>query len=309
MTSRSSSLPRIRDMKAADDPAAPGAPLCLPPRRLERTPHFRPPSGSCDAHVHVFAPDSADHLTARRSYTPYLVTDEHYLRLAESLGLERAVLVQPSVLGTNNSALLSALSRHPERWRGVVVIPPDLPDHELADLHARGIRGTRINRINLGGLELADIAALGRRLEPFGWHIQLQINIEKTPELSALARQCPVPLVIDHMGFARPEAGVNAGPFQSLLEEIGAGHVWVKLSAPYRLCRSTDYADLRPLIDALVAARPDRLLWASDWPHTELWSDMPDDADLIDLIPAWLPNEELRRMVLVDNPSNLYWAT
>jgi len=307
--SNSSSLLRIRDMMADSDPVPPGAPRCLPPRRLERTPHFLPPPGSCDAHVHVFAPDSAGHLAARRSYTPHLVTHEQYSGLAERLGLERAVLVQPSVLGTNNSALLSALSEHPDLWRGIVVIPPGLPDRELADLHMRGVRGTRINRINPGGLELTDIAALGRRLEPFGWHIQLQINIEEIQDLSALARQCPVPLVIDHLGFARPEAGAKAGPFQSLLREVEEGRLWVKLSAPYRLSRSKDYEDLLPLIDALVAARPDRLLWATDWPHTGLWSDMPDDADLVDLIPVWLPDEGLRRMVLVNNPSDLYWAT
>jgi predicted TIM-barrel fold metal-dependent hydrolase len=89
---------------------------------------------------------------------------------------------------------------------------------------------------------------------------------------------------------------------------MNSGGVWVKLSAPYRLGRTEDRGDLRILIDAMAAHRPDRLLWGLDWPHTELWAQMPDDADLIDSLSTWLPEEELRHMVLVDNPSMLYWA-
>jgi predicted TIM-barrel fold metal-dependent hydrolase len=143
------------------------------------------------------------------------------------------------------------------------------------------------------------------RVARLGWHLQVQILWGDTAEarLLRIAQQVALPLVIDHMG--RPPSRVAP---QALLQLLGSGRAWVKLSAPYRISATAmpDHADLLPLVQALVEANPDQLLWASDWPHTERFSPTPHDADLIELLPQWLPTESLRKRVCVDNPARLY---
>lgn len=283
-------------------------PVCLPPLPPVAQPGLRLPAGSCDCHIHVFAAPDAHPFAAGRGYTPPIVTVDDYVGVMAAFGIDRAVLVQPSVYGTDNAVLVEALTRQPERLRGVVVIPPDTPDAELDRLHAAGVRGVRINRRNPGGLPLSAIQALGKRIARLGWHLQLQIEIEATADLARLVADAGVPVVIDHFGFCRPELGPGAPGFGALLRLVGAGACRVKLSAPHRMAGGAPgYAALRPFVERLVEANPDRLLWASDWPHTECYDEAPDDADLIALVETWLPTPELRRKVLIDNPSRLYW--
>ena len=66
------------------------------------------------------------------------------------------------------------------------------------------------------------------------------------------------------------------------------------------------YADVTPFVRALIEAAPDRMLWATDWPHTTLTKKMPNDGDLADLLSEWIPDAETRTRVLVDNPARLY---
>jgi len=236
------------------------------------------------------------------------VTIDDYIRVMAAFGIDRAVLVQPSVYGTDNAVLVGALSRLPDRLRAVVVIPPDTADAELDRLHAAGVRGVRINRRNPGGLPLSAIQMLAKRIARLGWHLQLQIEVEATPDLARLVGEAGVPVVIDHFGFCRPEMGPDAPGFGALLRLVGGGACWVKLSAPHRMAGGAPgYAALRPFVERLIEASPDRLLWASDWPHTECYDQVPDDADLVALVDTWLPTAELRRKVLIDNPTRLYW--
>lgn len=284
------------------------APLCLPPRPLRPRAGVRPlPEGTCDTHMHVFGPLARHPLAEGRNYTPHLLTLDDYLPVMAALGIDRAVLVQPSVYGTDNAALLEALRQDPEALRGVVVVPPDLPQSQLLVLHAAGVRGIRVNRRNPGGLALEDVAGLARRIAPLGWHIQLQVELGKAPDLAGLAAQCPVPLVIDHFGFLDPRDGTDGAAFRLLLRLLESGGFWLKLSGPYRLgAGAHPYGELLPFVDALLAHRPDRLLWATDWPHTELWANMPDDLDLAAALRVSEMPDALRRQVLVDNPARLY---
>ncbi len=286
-----------------------GAPLCLPhgpPRQAlaERLPH-----GTCDCHIHVFGPPARYPLVAVRNYTPQPADLAAYGAVMANTGIDRAILVQPSVYGTDNTALLEAMAGDPARFRAVVVVPPDIPQADLEHLHAAGVRSIRINRRNPGGLTIADMARLAGRIAALGWHIQLQIDIQAVEDLAGLIAACPVPVVIDHMGFVQPGLGVDAPGFQALLRVLAGGRTFVKLSAPYRLGVGTaPYAPLAPFVAALVAARPDRMLWATDWPHCELWKAMPDTIALSALAQHWLPTPALRQQVLVDNPHALYWA-
>lgn len=284
------------------------APLCLPPRPLRPHTGERPlPEGTCDTHMHVFGPADRHPLANGRSYTPHLLTLDDYRPVMTTLRIDRAVLVQPSVYGMDNSALLDALRQMPERLRGVVVVPPDISEPDLLALHAAGVRGVRVNRRNPGGLSLEDVEGLARRIAPHGWHIQLQVELGKAPDLAGLAARCPVPLVIDHFGFLDPRAGPGDATFSGLLRLLEGGTVWLKLSAPYRLGAGVHpYPDLQPVVATLFAHRPDRLLWATDWPHTELWSHMPDELELIEALSFREMPAHLRTQVLVDNPAHLY---
>ncbi len=285
------------------------APLCLPPRAPTRAPDFALPAGTCDCHMHIFGPRADYPLAEARNYTPQLCTLDDYLAMMAHTGIARAVLIQPSVYGTDNRAQLDAMARAPERFRAVVVVPPETGDAELAALHAQGVRGIRVNARNPGGLKLEDVPRLAARIAPFGWHIQLQTSLERLAELDDLLSAVPVPLVVDHFGLPDPRLGTSSAPFVNLLRLLESGRLWLKLSAPYRASRiGAPFDDLLPLVEALVATRPDRLLWASDWPHSELWDAMPDTADLVDLAGRWLPTDALRRQILVENPARLYWA-
>ncbi|HSI39546.1 MAG TPA: amidohydrolase family protein [Xanthobacteraceae bacterium] len=290
----------------AQDPSA--APLCLPPLPIVRRPSFRLPAGTCDSHMHVFGPLDRYRLTVPRSYTPHLVTVDDYRAVMAALGIDRAVLVQPSVYGRDNSALLDALATDSERFRGIVVVPPDIASEALDGMNRLGVRGIRVNRRNPGGLGVSDVAILGRRLERLGWHIQLQIDLRETAELHMIAAQCPVPIVIDHLGFigsVEPAGHFCPDDFLRLFAE---GQIWMKISAPYRVSRTgSPYADLQPWIKALAACRPDRLLWATDWPHTELWAGMPDDAALVESLPMRDLGVDVPHQILVANPAALYW--
>lgn len=285
------------------------ASLCLPPRPITTPPAKRMlPEGACDTHMHVFGPPERYPLVAGRNYTPQPVTFDAYRPVMAALGIDRAVLVQPSVYGTDNSALLDTLRRDPEHLRGVVVVAPEVSDAELAALHASGVRGIRVNRRNPGGLSLEDLARLAARIGAFGWHIQLQAVIGEGFSLAPIVRICPVPVVLDHMGFLAPGLPLAGGPFGEVLELVVEGNLWVKLSAPYRLCRREPdgYAALAPYVAALIACRTDRLLWASDWPHTELFEAMPDDLDPALLLGLDRADADTRRRICIDNPATLY---
>lgn len=284
------------------------APICLPPRPPTgpRT-AARLPRGACDTHMHVFGPLAHYPVERTRSYTPVLASLDDYRAVMAALGIERAVLVQPSVYGIRNDAMIEALRAMPAHLRGVAVVGPDAADAELATLHAAGVRGIRVNRRNPGGLSLADAAPLARRIASLGWHIQLQIDLAATGDLAGLLEACAVPMVIDHFGFLDPRAGAGAPPFAALLRLMERGQLWMKLSAPYRVSRAgPPYADLTPFVEALLACRPDRLLWATDWPHTELFDRMPDDLDPSLLLGLDQADEATRQLVFVDNPARLY---
>jgi D-galactarolactone isomerase len=95
---------------------------------------------------------------------------------------------------------------------------------------------------------------------------------------------------------------------QALLRLLESGRVWVKLSAPYETSKAgpPDYADVAALARPLLAAAPERMLWASNWPHLGKLADPPDDAMLLDVLLHWCPDERVRKHILVDNPARLY---
>lgn len=282
-------------------PCPPPHPAPAPPER------FTPPAGSCDCHAHVFGPVERYPYAESRSYTPPDALPERYARLLETLGLARGVLVQPSVYGTDNRNVLDALAADPQRYRGVVVVGPELPEAELRRMHALGVRGVRFNVLSGGGLALDGLERMAARLAPLGWHLQLFVDLPALAELESRLAVLPVPVVVDHMGFVQAGMPLDDPGFLALLRLVEGG-AWVKLSGAYRLTtQPLPYADVAPYARALVAANPERMIWGSDWPHPHYTAHpMPEDGALLDALADWTPDEPVRNAILAANPARLY---
>lgn len=270
---------------------------------------FTPPPLATDAHCHVFGPAAKFPFSADRTYTPPDSGLEAFEVLQHRLGLSRAVFVQASCHGTDNSAMVDALQRGGGRYAGVAMIDSSFTDAEIAALHAAGVRGTRFNFVaHLGGAPAPEeFWGVVDRVAPLGWHIVLHFDAKDIPDSVDLLGRMPCPYVIDHMGRAPVSDGLDQGPFQALLELMRDERAWVKISGAERLSANgrPPYDDVVPFARALIDVAPDRVLWGTDWPHPNVRA-MPDDGDLLDLLTAFAPDEALRNRILVDNPQRLY---
>jgi len=290
------------------------APLCQAPDPEIRSPQIVFPSGAIDCHAHICGPATKFAYAQERIYTPPDASLENYQALLKMLGIERAVLVQPSVYGTDNRAMLAALQAYPTQFRGVAVISNQIDqvsDQYLEELHLAGVRGIRCNVVDVAdksaGLPIQMLKALAQRIKPFGWHLELLMHVNEYPHLATVFEHFPVDLVFGHFGYSHAKHGVHDKGFQGLLELMRSGQAWVKMTGPYRICDGNlPYTDMRPLNDAVINANPTRLIWGSDWPHVMVKKQMPHDADLCDLLGAWVSDKSLRKTILVDNPCILY---
>ena len=281
---------------------------CPPPDAHPRRPRSQIPVGAADCHAHVIGPASIYPFVANRSYTPPDALLPDYRHMLDTLGLTRAVLVQPSMHGDDNTVMMRAIAGERELdMRAVVVVPADVDEASLGTLHAQGACGVRINLIYAGGnVDLKAAAAIASRIRDFGWHLQVLADVSAVPDLVPELARLPVPVVFDHFGHMPAGRGIADKGFAAMLEMVRRGDTWVKISGAYRLSGTGfPYADVRPLCEALVEANPDRLVWGTDWPHT-VTPAMPNDGDLIDLLCEWLGDQELIDKVLVKNPERLY---
>jgi predicted TIM-barrel fold metal-dependent hydrolase len=266
---------------------------------------------ACDVHAHVCGPASRYPLIPERLYTPPDASLEDFRHMLQALGVERGVLVQPSIYGTDNRALLDALAHDPKRLRGVAVVPFDVPDAELERLHAAGVRGARANIVDLkdrkGRLPIEPLRALARRIARLRWHVEFLMHVNEFPDLDRELADFPVDVVFGHLGYVPVAEGVKTQGFAALLRLMRDGKAWVKLTAPYRLTLSPmPYPEVVPFAQALVEAAPERLLWGSDWPHVHIRSAMPNDGALFDVFSTWVPDAAMRKRILVDNPGKVY---
>jgi 2-pyrone-4,6-dicarboxylate lactonase len=269
-------------------------------------PRFRLPLGACDAHAHIFGP--FDRFPVRnQTYLPASAPLTEYVRLHKILGCSRGVLVQPSPYGTDNSALKAALRSGSFPLRGIALIDDATTERELDELHSLGVQGCRIHlSAQNASTVLPSLPALAARIRRLGWHLQFLPSFAELPELDGPLLSLPVPIVIDHFGLVPAGTGTDSPGFRCLLRLARSERCWFKLSAPYRISeQGPGFADVIPLVRTLLAAAPDRCVWGTDWPHPNA-SFMPNDGDLVDLLPAWIPDEALRRKVLVENPAQLY---
>ena len=267
--------------------------------------------GACACHAHVCGPQSRYPYAANRLYTPEDASPADYRHMLDSLGMERGVLVQPSIYGSDNRALLDALAMDRERLRGVAVVPYDIHARELEALHQAGVRGVRQNIVDLkdgkGVLPLDDLRRLAVKVKPFGWHVEFLMHVDEFPELDRQLADFPVDVVFGHLGYVPAARKTSERGFQALLRLMKDGKAWVKLTAPYRLTTSAmPYPDTDVFARALVDAAPERLLWGTDWPHVFIKTAMPEDRKLLELFERWVPDKVMRKRILVDHPAQLY---
>ena len=292
-------------------------PYCYPPDSNTRTPSYTPPANSCDTHFHVFGPPEKFPFLSTHEYTPPAAPLEHYLKMIQVIGIERAVVVQPSVHGLDNSATLDAIKSSHGKFRGVARIDDQTPESELRRLHESGIRGVRFNLLDRprGNVRLDVLDGCIENIAQLGWSVDLHIDMTNLLAQEKRIRSMPIPVVIDHIARVKPSAGSGQPGFQLLLELLKLRHVWVKVSGADKICNTEvhgyfglPFIEVIPYARAVIAAAPDRIIWGSDWPHSNNFSPRhtPNDGDLIDLLAAFAPDESARKKILVDNPAALY---
>ena len=273
-------------------------------------PKYIPPPGACDAHCHIFGPAAKFPYAPERRYTPPDSPKEKLRALHQHLGLSRAVLVQASCHGGDNRAMLDAIAWSGGAWRGVAMVGDNASERELQALHQGGVRGVRFNFVrHLGGAP--DPRVFERTLamvEPLGWHVVLHFDAEDIESHAEMFGSLRVPFVMDHMGRVDAGHGLDQRPFAMLLDLMNNPRAWVKISGPERISATgKPFRDAAPFAAALARAAPDRVLWGTDFPHPNVKA-MPNDGELVDLFAEAVPDQEMRKRILVDNPARLYWA-
>jgi predicted TIM-barrel fold metal-dependent hydrolase len=288
-------------------------PTCRAPDPDTRVPRFRPPAGSCDAHCHIFGPAERYPYAPERTYTPPDAPLARFQELQTTLGLTRAVLVNASCHGRDNRVIVDAIAGSGGRYRGVANADDSFTDRDFEGLHAAGFRGVRFNFVkHLGGVpDLGEFARVLARIRPLGWHVDLHFDAADLLEFDGLLKGLPVPFIIDHMGRVPTRDGLAQAPFRALLQlACGNERCWIKISGAERISSAgPPFLDAVPFARALIEAAPDRILWGTDWPHPNISRHMPNDGDLVDLIPLMMPEPTLQRRILVDNPHRLYQFT
>jgi D-galactarolactone isomerase len=276
--------------------------FAMPPLAQPRVPA---PRGACDTHMHIFTPGYP-----MLPGTNIPVQDgslARYRQMQRRLGLTRTVIVQPTAYGTDNTVTLNAMAELGNA-RGVAVVDPAVSDSELERLTQAGMRGLRFHMLPAGALKWDLLEPMAARVARCGWHVQFQFDAsEFTTHATRLAR-LPCDIVIDHIGRFMAPIDLDNPNVRAMRGLVDGGRCWVKLSAPYHGSRAgpPHYADVSKLAVALIAQAPERMLWASNWPHPSLKQDFPDEADLLDLIAEWAPDVATREKILVTNAAQLY---
>jgi 2-pyrone-4,6-dicarboxylate lactonase len=295
-------------MRAAIDESAPSCAGALPnlvaPRALL-------PFNACDSHLHIFGPATRYSYSSDRIYTPPDCLLADYLALQKSLGLTRCVLVQPSVYGSDNAALLKALRSLGKEGRGVVVLSDKESNNQLREMHALGVRGVRVNLVDVksptANLPIDALRRLQDRIAPQRWHFELLVHVDQYPNLDEELSSLEVPVVFGHMGYLSRGVKRDCPGMKAMLALMQAGRAWTKITGPYRIgSNGPPYETAAEIARWLAQHCMERLVWGTDWPHVMVKGAMPHDADLLNAVTEWMPGQDQRQALFSDNPATLY---
>jgi 2-pyrone-4,6-dicarboxylate lactonase len=282
--------------------------------RLTRPPARPLPPLSCDCHLHVFGdparfPDRHPNPVHRSLEAP----PEDALRMHRAAGFGRGVFVQPANYVTDHSFLLEALSRVPrQNYRATGIIDDSVSDAELLRLHEAGMRGVRFNFVRTFNMAPSpqELKRAIDRIRPYGWYVKIFIGGDELPDhIETFRTITSIPVLIDHMARIRPSAGTPHPAHAMVLDLLRRENVWVLLSNGHRMsAQASGFDDVVAFGQELYAAAPDRSIFGTDWPHTHSQKEGggPEDAALIELLDRFLPDQNARHAVLVDNPVRLH---
>jgi 2-pyrone-4,6-dicarboxylate lactonase len=282
---------------------------CQPPDASPTTPKIAPPPRAVDTHAHIYGPFDRFPLSESRGYTPPDCRFETYCDLLAALGIDRAVIVQGSANGLNHDVTLDAIARSEGRFRGIAIVRPETGEAEIDAMAGRGICGLRLSAQIKGGLDSKYFSARVAKAKELGWLVQIHLrNIDEFIDIAPMIAATEINILIDHLGRPRSGQGHDNPAFQKQLAMLrDRDNLWVKICSWYRLSEGgAPYEDMRPYVDALIDARPDRLVWGTNWPHPNITLPMPNDGFLLDQLMRWAGDENLHRQILCDNPARLY---
>ena len=255
--------------------------------------------------MHIYEPGYQ--LRSEASHPSQPGTLAHYREVQKKLGLTRTVIVAPSGYGADNTCTLEAMAKLGSSARGVAIVDPAAPDAEIDRLTKGGMRGIRYH-MRGGVLTWDTMPRMAARVAAFGWHVQLQCESRELSEHEAIITRLPCDLVIDHMGRFDAATPADDKDWRLLMKLLATGRCWIKLSGPYYGSKSGPplYADKARIAKELIKAAPERMVWASNWPHPSYKKNFPDEGRLLDLVADWTQDESLRKQILVTNPAKLY---
>lgn len=282
---------------------------CLGPRPAQK-PGWTLPEGAWDTHFHVLGPQATWPYSPTRKYTPPDAPLAEALRVHDTLGIRRGLVVHANTHGFDNGVDLDAVARSNGRYLAVVRLDGRATREGCQELHAKGARGVRFafNPQHGGTLDQKVFEHVLACIEGLGWFVELHFDGGAIPGLRTWLEAIPATVVIDHFGRVDPSAGVDQEPFGILCELMKRPNWWMKVSGADRITKQgAPYDDIAPLARRLLEIAPDRLVWGSDWPHTGVFDAvrMPSDAALLDGLRRWIPDDGVLRGILVDNPNRL----
>jgi predicted TIM-barrel fold metal-dependent hydrolase len=274
-----------------------------------KSPKFKLPELACDAHCHIFGPGSKYPYAPDRPYTPPDAPLEAFRALHAKLGVGRAVIVNASVHGTDNRVALDAIAASNGAYRAVANIDDKITERELLMLHDGGFRGCRFNFVrHLGGVpDMRVFDRVVQMIAPLGWHVDLHFDAIDLPDYAGMLARLPVRYTIDHMGRVKASDGLDQLPFKTLIDLMQRDEkCWVKVCGSERVSSAgPPFVDAVPFARRIVETAPDRVIWGTDWPHPNV-KVMPNDGDLVDLVPLFAPEPALQKKLLVTNPARLF---
>jgi predicted TIM-barrel fold metal-dependent hydrolase len=268
-------------------------------------PKLKLPPGACDTHFHFIGPQKQFTLKPNHVFSHLEFEDtpiEDWLAMQSALGLSRGLHVLSMMYESNYEIALHAQSRFPDRIRSVIVPWSGITDRELEILTQAGVVGYRV----AWRLDKAINQSLIARVHEHGWGIHYLVKSEEQDDWKPIILTSPGKFVLEHMGGVDPSKGIDGEGFKFVLQCLDTGRCWVKLSP--RVSKQDDFpfSDTDPLVKKLVEHAPTRLLWGSDWPHPQYFKPMPNDVKLLDMMLDWVPDEQTRKLIFVDNPAEAF---
>jgi predicted TIM-barrel fold metal-dependent hydrolase len=274
-----------------------------------RTPAFKAPAGAIDTHCHIFGPAAEYPFSPKRPYTPPDAPLPAFRALHEKIGVERAVIVNATLHGLDNRVVTDAIAKSGGKYRGIANVSAAMSDDDLKALDKAGICGCRFAFLKrLGGVgDMGVFKRLVERAAAIGWHVDIYLEAGTIREFAPILKALPTTYVIDHMGTIAAAKGLDDPEFKTLLDlQASDDKCWVKITGLERASAGgPPFHDSVPFAKRLIENSPDRVLWGTDWPHPNV-KIMPNDGDIVDLVPLYAPDAAIQRKLMVTNPERLF---